>query len=1191
MTKATTSGQNDPESDFIRVFSGSPSDSTLTSTLDECRDLISKISTIPTSSTLLGFEIFTRHPFGSSVRDREAQPFCDALHSVFKFVVYLTLATEPKKFTDSVRASLFDDWENCSRCPQLQNILRAAFGIVAEDDELLDMAFQPRTIAFLADVALKQSLLCQFRFFQHILTAVGKVFVIIPVEKFLPRINTFRDNEKKADQDNEEGGDFQAFLRLVTNISMLRNGNDDFAYTLHRVGNNFIHYATDFVSKSMFATFINTLAALTKNKAIALEFYKRLNDSLSDIINLKHIVEVFNGYASDFQNSEVNHNKLDYHDANSLEAILHLLSAFFTYSEEIRSDITEDSKKAGDPKNYCFVDSLVNLLHSPIPASLKAACFDTLASLTIDPQKTVELWGKLEKCQILTAEFLKEGKGGIISDIDNIESEGKSYPLARSFISFLSALLKSQPPLNDFKIYHQFLFEQSLLRIRARVFSHFLEKWSLVSKLCQCWHYLSLHSFEHSKYLMETALCDSRFIREFIILVNEEDIPQESLLCIFRLFLDISCLEPSYSEKMDPKNRVFYTPIAKSFSYSSEALVKLVQCVSSNDRDLKLITLNFMQHIAKLPDGISQIVFSRPQAKAIQSFKRVININEDEGEERNVRNTLLELLISLGSSSYFVRYVCNFDMNDPPQSIFRSTLEKGILPIILQKMKETEAAKNYPLFAANSLKLLLMICDNPLTSKPLLNLLRSSRHSFFDEQLRLLQDVNSSLIAIGCFLQLLAREATDSMYDSYSGTTLQTFNILMGTEGFREHRKRLILFDEFLDRINDSDEAVVVACGIYETSMAYSSSTSTVKLMSDLAGNWINVWVQFLLHMFKKLCNLENTATINYLTQSISVIGMFLFGKKILGEVPFEEKKKVFVDSCKTLKALKDNMYSNLGKLGIYSLITSIDVSDLKEVFMDFEHKFIVDLTEDLKSEAPVLQAEVYATAEKIIDICEVNIMKNYFVSQIITLDDHNNYKILEQNGAALIISAKYSFLNHLLISRPKDFDQFLIDNHIIEIISKESFWNEIRERYYTSTQFSLSDTMLQVATRALNAMTALSIRASNDENLNKELLAFYLMYYEEQFLPVFHFPQFLSINALKFLFSLCCFLIFSPKEVSTKDEVLKSLKSLKTQFVDNSDKIKDRIRGNGNNLDESPSAETLREAESIISNFKRFLQ
>ncbi|OHT04731.1 hypothetical protein TRFO_06160 [Tritrichomonas foetus] len=1222
MSKNKDTKHTDPEVDFMEVFTTDDVDGKkLTDTLQKCREMISKIQNVPTNSVILNFEIFTRHPFGSSLRDRESQPFYEALLYVFKFILFLRKTENLRQYSDQIRKELHDEWSNLSRCPQLQHILKAAFGLLTDDPEFLDSSFQPKYIAFLADVVLLQSLLCQSRFFQHILTAVGKIFVLIPVQEYPKRIDEFRDNERKSEQnennnsdkilnqDKQHSNDFQAFLRLVGNISQLRNGNDDFAYTFHHVGNNFIHYATDFVSKSLFATFINTLAALTKSREIALEFYKRLNDSLSDIVNLKHIVEVFSGYAEDFQNSEISHHKLDYDDANSLEAILRLFSAFFKYSSEIRAEIVDEKSQESSnynslfessnnnnskgEKNWNFVDSIVNLIHSPIPASLKSACFDTLSTLTVDERRTKELWAILEKCQILTKEFVETGKGGIITDIDTIESDAKSFPLARSFVAFLSSLLENIPPLQDFGLYHRFIFEQCLMKLRTRVFIHFHEKWSLLSKICQCWSNLALHKCESTKYLLQTALCDSRFIRELIVLINEEDIPQETLLCIFRLLLIITTLEPSFVESMNPSDRVYYTPITKSYSWSSEALVKLMQCVASNDTDLQLIALNFIQHLAKTSEDISQTVFSRVQAKSITSFKKVIDVDENEEEgERNVRNTLLELLISLGSASRFVRYVCNFDMMDPPQSILGSTLEKGILPEILRKMKETEAAKNYPIFAANSLKLLLMICDNSLTSKPLLNLLRSSHHSVFNTQLRLLQDVNASLTSIGCFLQLLAREATDSMNDSYSGTTLQTFRILMGIDA-REHRKRVVLFDEFLDRIDNSREAESVSRGVFETTVAYLSSTSAIKSMKDNQGHWINVWIQILLHIFEKLGKLTNQESLNFLSQSVSFIGMFLFGHKTLGDVPFEERSKVFPSACQTLRQLNMNSHSRMLKLGIYSLLSNLDVSDLKQFFIPYETAFIVDLSNDLQAETPVMKAAVYTVAESIIGIAEVDLLTEKFIIKAINYLQHqqneNDY-FSDHKSAAPMISAQYSFFNRLLITKPEDYLSVLIENCLIERIAKEPFWNMIRECYYTSVQYPSSETNLQVASKALHVITAICVYASENQHVNQEVVNFYLSHYEEQFIPVFHLPDHLTNNALKFLLDLYRFLLLAPTDVCERSEVVKVMKQVKTLFTENSDKIKDKIKESGEKMDSQPSSEVLKETDLIINAFKNFL-
>lgn len=1224
MTKNENATNNDPEHDFFEILNCDEIDANLiTSTIQKSQDTISNILNIPTNTLILNYEIFTRHPFGGSLREREAHPFYKALLYVSQFFCLLYKSQKNiKQFSDQVRSVLHDDWDNCTKCPQLQQLMKAAFGIISGDDELMDSSFQPKYISFLADVFILQSTLCSSCFFQHILTAIGQIFVLIPAENYTNRINAFRDSERNSTGNDEHSKDFQSFLRLVGNISRLRKGNDDFAYKFHQEGNVFIHYATDFISKSLFATFIDTLAALTKSTAIADNFYKRLNESLSDINNLKHIVEVFSGYASDFQNNEINQHKLDYDDANSLEAILHLLSGFFTYSKAIRDDILDDPNRRYDENQASFVPSLINLISSPIPASLKAAIFDTLSSITVETRRAEDIWQQLESSQILTKNSVQTGKGGIISDIDVVETDAKTYPLMRSFIVFLSSFLASKPSpeileygSRYFKIQHQFLLEQGLLKLRSRIYSHFHEKWSILSKICQTWtNLLLLDNKKAYACLMQTALCDFRFIGELITLINEDDIPEESLLCMFRLLLLIIENEPEFLKTMNPSDRIFYTPITKRFSWSSSALVKIIQCVASNDYDLQLVTLNFAQHLAKDSPNITQVVFSRPQAKAILSFKKVIDVDDKEFEEkgRNVRNTLLEFLISLRSSSYFVRHVCNFDLMDPPQSIINSTLEKGILPEILRKMKETEAAKNYPSFAANSLKFFLMICDDPLTSKPLLNLLRISPQSFFDKQLRMLQAANSrcSLTTIGCFLQLLARETMDSMHDSFSSTTLLTFRILMETNGFREQsRQQIVLFDEFIERIDDSTESECVSRGIFETTIAYISSTSALKRMVDNQGHWAKIWCQFIIHLFEKMSSLVNENSINFLSQAVGIISLFLFSDQKLGEITIEDRIKIFNHACHALGALNRNVYSRHIKLGIYSLLSCMKLDGLESSFRDQETNLVGNLADDIEADTPVLKASVYAAAESIIKMTSVDILQNVFIIRAIQSiqseqrekDSNNDYSengsysdsnyFIENPGASLMIAAQYSFFNRLLASMPNEYQSFLVENSLIARISREFFWNIIRESFFSSTQFLMSETILQVASKALHVITNLCIFDIENESVKNEVSQFFSDYFEEQFLPIFHFPETLTLSALKFLLDLAEFFSFMPDQmtVAQRNELKKVIRETKKQFIDNSEKIRDKVRVCGEKSFSLPPPEIMKEVDEVIDQFKKF--
>lgn len=1204
------SANTDPATDFLGILNDDEiTISDLTSIIAKSREMISLVPYVPANTTILNYEIFTRRPFSSSSRDHESQSFTNAILSVFKFIYALyKICRNPdkiKEVSDQVRSNLHDDWPNCVHCPELQHVMKAAFGVVADDSEFLDSSYQPKYIKFLANVVLLQTKICQLRFFSHILTSVAEIFVLIPVRKYQSRINTFRESERKDDAPESEQGDFQSFLRLVGNISRLRKGNDDFAYRFHKDGNVFIQYATDFVSKPLFATIIDTLAALTQSEALANEFYKRLNDSLSDIVNMRHLIEVFNEYAEDFQVTQITRQRLDYYDTISLQAILRLFSQLFHFCKDFRKDLLDDQN------NWNFIPSLFNLIISAIPASLKSCCFDTLASIaTSDKSKSAEIWNHLNQSQILTKEFLDNNKGGIISDIDIIEADAKSYPLLRSFVAFLSSFLESEPspellPKINFNIYHQFLMEQCLLRIRSRIFNHRLEKWSLLSKICQCWtNLLLLNNKDTALCLMKSALSDSRFFTELFLQINEDEAPEETLLCIYRLILLIIEKEDEYLEMMDPADRVLHTPIGTQFSWESSVLVKLIQCVSSNDDDLVLTTLNLVQHLAKDSPSITQFIFSRPQAKAIYSFKKVICRNDEpETEERNARNTLLEMLISLGPSSPFLRYVCHFNLDDPPMSLMNSSLEKGILLVLLKKMKDTEAPKNYPRFAANTLKLFLIICNNPFTSKPLLDFLRNSDQSFFDKQLRLLQETNCSLISIGCFLQLLAREAMDSMRDLYNNITLNTFRILMETDGLREQeRRRIVLFDEFIDRIDDSESAENIAMGIFEVTIAFINSTSALQSMLKNCRHWISNWIQYLIHFLSKVNKLHNPTSIRYLIQSIGFVSHFLFIRKDLGTTPVEQRGEIFHHALSALSYLNQTTVHSNYKLGIYNLISCMDLTDLENVLNENENDqiLIISLRQDLDNRTPVFIASIYAAAESIIPIIDSNLFKTGFVLPAIQMiADESvspqfdfNY-IAEQKGAAEMISSRYSFFNRLLVEKAIDYLDILIDNSLISKIgSNSSFWDSIRKSYHTSVQYMSSETTLEIASKALRVLTLLEIQAKENEKTINEITELYKQYSPEQLIPCLTIPEIMTISALQFLFDLTVFLTFSPPIISQTEELKAALHNLKIEFMENPESIKDRIRQGGlRNRPNFLSIENMKIVDALIEKFQKLFQ
>lgn len=1172
-----------PEACFVRLYQVTEITSDiLVSSLDSARETLALCAALPRGSTIRDFEIFTRAPFSSAQRDREFAAFHEACLHAMGFVALVAGAVcrgdSLTPFSDRVREKLFDDWENCSRCPELQDVMRAAFGLGSGDNELLDRSFNGEVLAFLADSVLLQSSVCESEVLQLILERVGHLFVFQAIASYPQRVRRLIDNERKGVTDEGAGnGDFRAFLRLVACISGLRCGSD-FADKFIEEGNDFLHSASEFVSPALFCGYLQTLAALCRSKPLAENVLRRLDESISDIMNLQNCILSIKGHAEDFNTYEVSQGYLGRDDVEGLESVLILVRSMFFESDECRHRIADD-------QDFNLVDSLFQLILSPVPASLKARCFDALSALTMDETRCQDLWERLNSCQILTEDFVERGKGGILDDIENIEKEERYYPLARSFVRFLSFLLRHKQVPVDFEFYHQFLFEQCLLKVRKRNYEHFHEKWALVSEICQCWTNFSLQSFEDNVCFHRTALCDSRFATELVILSCDEEAPQETLLCIYRLLLLVSQHEEEFRKYMDVGDQSSYVPMTTRLSCESRFLVKLVHCISSRDQDLQIICIDLTQFLASRAGRISQLVFSR--SKAIRIFRSCIRVDESEEDlERNVRNKILALLSSLGKSSYFVRCVCGFDMSDVPRSFLRSSsLDRGIIPDILAKLHKTEASKNYPHFAARCFEFLLTVCDETCTCTPVMNFLRSSTHSFFNNQLTMLEDRHSLPRAIGCYLQLIAREATESEGTSHHATTLMTFRLLFGTQGFREHRSHVVLVLEFLDRIGSSDDGTCIAQGIYECCVAYGSNRNIRGLLME-HGEWRTSLCQFILGCLGKARNLFNNQATSYLTKACAYVGDLLFVSQVTGRVSAQDSARIFSETLVTLHRLYE-LNNTEARFGLYSLLTSIKMTPVGDAFRESE-KFFSAAIFDLESSKPVMRASVFSAAQSILDLVDPARFVEFIRASVDVLQLNWELFDHDQRSGAFVLHSQFNFWNCLILHENTAFGRELLDMCVVDRLCHDRFWNLLNRYYSTSVTSSLSESVLEMASQCLRIICNFGALFGDREDLHRQTRELFLNYHSV-LRSLCNTGGLFTLIALKFLDVLFSCYVLCPwlresDALHVRDTFVQMVQFLRSR-------VDDDLRERSNAQDVSVSNATRAEANEILSRFRSYLK
>lgn len=1188
----------DPETSFLKAYSTTDiTSAVLISSLKEAHQSTSHVTHVTNNSVisdiynpeLITFSIYTSQPFVSTIRDRESRPFLESIIGCSTFLCYLAQLVFMEKsiqpFVDGIQEELNETWNDCTRCKTMQNVLRAAFGLVADDSNLIKEYFNAETLNFIATTVLLQSSLTQSKIFQHILEVFGRIFVILPIQKRINYVNSFIEEEKKNAKNcndiEKRDSCFQAFLKLIRNISGLLKGSD-FSMRFFQDGSNFLHYATDFVSPSLYCIFLQTLACLVKNKELAENVYQRLDKSISDIVNLRRFVNAIIGHSEDLSSRKIDQQLLNDEESYGLEAVIELLTSLCFHSKNCRNNLLSISN--GD-----LIRSYFLLISSPVPASLKGKCFDALSVLTADEDKCTTIINIFRSSQILTRESVEKGNKGIISDIDLIEGEEHAFPLARSFVRFLSLLFKNGSNL-DCSLYHQFLFEQCFMKLRERIFSHFNEKWGLLSEISQCWTYMANDKHSNkvngNQCLLHSAFCDSKFLQEYINFLLEDDNPQECILAIFRLFLILAEKETKFkASELDKSDRSFFVSVADRLSWSYEALVKVIQCIASRDKDLKICSIQLARYLGIKIAKISQVVFSKTQARAIPTFRKIIKYDEPEDTDINVRNLVLDFLISLGSSSYFLRYLSGFNLSDPPKSILSSTLDHGIISILIEKLCQSETVIKYKQFTSYSLKLLLLICDNYLTSHSLINLLSSSNHKFFEKQLSLSQTINTPKESIGALLQLIAREATDGMIDSSSGTTVITFKTLFGINDLRNQRQRVVLIFNYLDQIDNSPDSLDISTGILQSILAYGSNIFIKNLMKENKDSWRLTWYEFLVAILNKIKQLSSPQTTLCLSKTVGFISSFLLSEKLLGTFNIEELKTIFTTTIYSLKHLYE-LQHNESRLGLYTLLSCCSDLRLESIYTPLEKILLPIMENDLQSSIPVVIASVFTTAEGILPISTEKLFGKFIEKTLLMFPSSWNLFNDNYESGSFVINSQLSFYICLLTYQSSKYADKLVTNALFGNLANEKFWSSIVQRFITSTTSTASDLYIKTATKAIRVMILLSIIYSSKNDVINYLIYEYFLKYHHSFYSILLYNGPITVSTLSFVKDLWTFIKITPNIINNDDFEFKELESsLKRIFIEQNYKIINKIQEPYPN-NEIPSARTIKNAEAILSQF-----
>jgi len=1163
--KTTIIPLDDPEVSFSEAYSVQDvSIEQILKSIDKCQAEIAQIALTPFKDVIIDYEVFTKPDFLEKSFERDPVLFFNAVLAIAEYMSYLCVYLESKNkncFSLSLsvksylKKSIVDDkafldlfgrmkekWENTKHCPLLQEIMKAAFGLVAADLEIIKNCFTPSVIKFLTETVLVQSMLCQSRVFPMVLEVFGKVFVFLSLKAAPTIIRSFIDNEKKfanynvPSNNQHPNTDFQTLLRLFAVFGNLWPTAEFSEYFICEE-NFLLRYNSEFISPSLFCALVELYSSIIRSTDSANKIIKIIDDTNSEIISFPNFLYAIRGHADDLNSCEIDRRKLSSDDAMGLESVIRLLSKIALYSSKQFFMLIHKL----DP-NWNIVTSLIFLVLSPIPASLKSKCFDLIGRVASKTEPSEQrsmcifIWEQLKMSQLLTYEHLDAKKGGILDDIYKVEVPAKLFSLTRSFIRMLTFILDTNVSPDSFSLYHRFMCEEILQNLKSWSFSNTSDKWGLVCEISQCWTNLLNHSPLVCEPLYTSALCDHSFVQSLLSIITDEDVPLEALLCVFRLLYLLSIVEDKVIDSTILKSRPLFTPVATQISWNSNIIYKLMRCVACIDRDLQIVSIHLLKILALSSPNIVQVILTKPQASSISVIKHVLSQDEqEEDHETNVRCTLLSFLLSLGSSSFFLRHVCGFDQYDPPISISQSSLKTGILNAILSKLILAQTLVLYPLFSSLSFQILLLLCEHHLTIGPLLNLLLSTKEPFFSEQLRNLSNERSPMVAIGCFLQILAREASNNNEVSFAGVTLNAFRYLLSPNSEIAKVSRNILAFDFIDRIDDMNASVMVSRGIQEVSVAYLNNPYALTSMSESGGMWRSTWTLFILTIIEKVLVLQNRECVELLTEAAAVAGRIIFGCKSFGEPEISDSEVIYGATLQAITRLHSiGFHSSM--ISLYSLIDNV-ISSIPEksslpfstIFSRFENSVISSLSQDSLNEVPALRGAAFSAAESLLPFSSIDSFSEF--SRKCLLQIESDWRDFNEDpvSGGFILKAKCSyFIRYIALSTNNKRCRLFVDNGLVFLLSHETFWKSIAESYSTCATSDRSETFLIVGSKILRLLSTLIAALSLSEDIKKQIDLF-LNKFRDSLCAIMDFGGLVTQTSLNFLSNLMTFISLAP--------------------------------------------------------------
>jgi nuclear pore complex protein Nup205 len=123
-------------------------------------------------------------------------------------------------------------------------------------------------------------------------------------------------------------------------------------------------------------------------------------------------------------------------EVDGLSAVLDLITVLAERSDLARLSLAEHP-------HWALVPTVLGLLSCPVPCAIKSRLVLLLGALARSPDLVHPLWQAVEQAQLLGG---GGGRGGILGELEEVETRAEEFPLTRAFLQLLDRLTDVEIP-------------------------------------------------------------------------------------------------------------------------------------------------------------------------------------------------------------------------------------------------------------------------------------------------------------------------------------------------------------------------------------------------------------------------------------------------------------------------------------------------------------------------------------------------------------------------------------------------------------------------------------------------------------------------------------------------------------------------------------------------------------------------